>query len=334
MAQSGTTSRRRTRVQRVLAFVSAVILIRFIINARTSSSKYLPETSARGSGHGSLKGKLDDIYNTESRWAPTAATNSNVMNSGTSEDQRTTLDENDDGNSVGSENLGRGAGSLSVSVASKKTTSKGLDTENATPGLWSDASEHKRVMTAIGEALTVIYPDRVDRGKLVMATVANEAFLELLMNWLAFTQAHDVMVIVGALDEATAERCKAMSVPAVQLQAAGLDTTLISLDEHEVKNQNFRGSKRGFQNYGVRKLSFLLTLLELGLDVSLSDTDVVWKKRFVAPNERTLERRWGKPQDTDKLYYQQPRRFIFRKERHICRYRGCSRHKRLPLARY
>lgn len=334
MAQSGTTSRRRTRVQRVLAFVSAVILIRFIINARTSSSKYLPETSARGSGHGSLKGKLDDIYNTESKWAPTAATNSNVMNSGTSDDQRTTLDENDDGNSVGSENLGRGAGSLSVSVASKKTTSKGLDTENSTPGLWSDASEHKRVMMAIGEALTAIYPNRVDRGKLVMATVANEAFLELLMNWLAFTQAHDVMVIVGALDEATAERCKAMSVPAVQLQAAGLDTTLISLDEHEVKNQNFRGSKRGFQNYGVRKLSFLLTLLELGLDVSLSDTDVVWKKRFVAPNKRTLERRWGKPQDTDKLYYQQPRRFIFRKERHICRYRGCSRHKRLPLARY
>ena len=135
---------------------------------------------------------------------------------------------------------------------------------------------------AIGEALTVIYPDRVDRGKLVMATVANEAFLELLMNWLAFTQAHDVMVIVGALDEATAERCKAMSVPAVQLQDAGLDTTLISLDEHEVKNQNFRGSQRGFQNYGVRKLSFLLTLLELGLDVSLSDTDVVWKKRCVA----------------------------------------------------
>ena len=91
-------------MQRVLAFVSAVILIRLIINARTSSSKYLPETSARGSGHGSLKGMLDDIYNTESKWAPTAATNSNVMNSGTSDDQRTTLDKNDDGNSAGSEN--------------------------------------------------------------------------------------------------------------------------------------------------------------------------------------------------------------------------------------
>ena len=32
----------------------------------------------------------------------------------------------------------------------------------------------------------------------------------------------------------------------------------------------------GLQNYGVRKLAFLLTLLEMGLDVSLSDTDVVW----------------------------------------------------------
>lgn len=283
MAQSGTTSRRRTRVQRVLAFVSAVILIRVLINALTSSSKSLPATNARGSGHGSLKGKLDDIYKTEtSKWAPTAATISNLMHTVTSDDQQTTLGGNDDVNSAGSENLGRGAGSLSVSMASKRTTSNRLVTENATPGMWSNAAEHKRVMKAIGEALTEVYPGRVGSGKLVMATVANEAFLELLMNWLAFTRAHDVMVIVGALDDVTAERCKAMSVPAVQLQDAGLDTTLISLDEHEVKNQNFRGSQRGFQNYGVRKLSFLLTLLELGLDVSLSDTDVVWKRRYVA----------------------------------------------------
>ena len=204
------------------------------------------------------------------------------MHTVTSDDQQTTLGGNDDVNSAGSENLGRGAGSLSVSMASKRTTSNRLETENATPGMWSNAAEHKRVMKAIGEALTEVYPGRVGSGKLVMATVANEAFLELLMNWLAFTRAHDVMVIVGALDDVTAERCKAMSVPAVQLQDAGLDTTLISLDEHEVKNQNFRGSQRGFQNYGVRKLSFLLTLLELGLDVSLSDTDVVWKKRYVA----------------------------------------------------
>ena len=37
----------------------------------------------------------------------------------------------------------------------------------------------------------------------------------------------------------------------------------------------------GLQNYGVRKLAFLLTLLEMGLDVSLSDTDVVWCVLFI-----------------------------------------------------
>ena len=110
MAQSGTTSRRRTRVQRVLAFVSAVILIRVLINARTSSSKSLPPTNARGSVHGSLKGKLDDIYKTETKWAPTAATISNLMHTVTSDDQQTTMGGNDDVNSAGSENLGRGAG--------------------------------------------------------------------------------------------------------------------------------------------------------------------------------------------------------------------------------
>ena len=165
-----------------------------------------------------------------------------------------------------------------MSVALKKTTSTRLDTGNATPGLWSDTSQHKGLMIAIGEALTAVYADLVGDGKLVMATVSNEAFIELLMNWLAFTRVHDVMVIVGALDNATGERCKAMSVPAVQLQDAGLDITLISLDKHEVKNQNFRGSQRGFQNYSVRKLSLLLTLLELGLDVSLSDTDVCGRR--------------------------------------------------------
>jgi len=174
-----------------------------------------------------------------------------------------------------------------VSVALKKTTSTRLDTGNATPGLWSDTSQHKGLMIAIGEALTAVYADLVGDGKLVMATVSNEAFIELLMNWLAFTRVHDVMVIVGALDNATGERCKAMSVPAVQLQDAGLDITLISLDKHEVKNQNFRGSQRGFQNYSVRKLSLLLTLLELGLDVSLSDTDVCGRR---APKSYFQER--------------------------------------------
>jgi len=30
-----------------------------------------------------------------------------------------------------------------------------------------------------------------------------------------------------------------------------------------MKNGDFRSSQRGFQNYGVRKLTFLITLLEV-----------------------------------------------------------------------
>ena len=54
-------------------------------------------------------------------------------------------------------------------------------------------------MKAIGYALIERYPDHLDTNKLVMVTVANEAFQELLMNWLAFTRARDVPVLVGAL---------------------------------------------------------------------------------------------------------------------------------------
>ena len=179
-------------------------------------------------------------------------------------------------------------------------------------------------MKAIGYALIERYPDHLDTNKLVMVTVANEAFQELLMNWLAFTRARDVPVLVGALDDATFERCGAMSVPAVQLQHAGFDTTLVSLDEHSVKNKDFRSSQRGFQNYGVRKLAFLLTLLELGLDVSLSDTDVVWQKRYVPL--RVFKRRTAQRRETDKTFPQQSRRFVFRKERHVYRCCGCTRH--------
>ena len=46
-----------------------------------------------------------------------------------------------------------------------------------------------------------------------------------------------------------------------------------------MEKKNFRGSRQGFQTYGVRKLALLLTLLEMELDVSLSDTDVVWTRR-------------------------------------------------------
>jgi len=197
-------------------------------------------------------------------------------------------------------------------------------TGGATPGVWHSAEAHEGVMKAIGYALIERYPDHLDTNKLVMVTVANEAFQELLMNWLAFTRARDVPVLVGALDDATFERCGAMSVPAVQLQHAGFDTTLVSLDEHSVKNKDFRSSQRGFQNYGVRKLAFLLTLLELGLDVSLSDTDVVWQKRYVPL--RVFKRRTAQRRETDKTFPQQPRRFVFRKERHVYRCCGCTRH--------
>lgn len=51
-----------------------------------------------------------------------------------------------------------------------------------------------------------------------------------------------------------------------------------SVDFFHSRSQDLRAVlySRFLQNYGVRKLLFLLTLLEMGLDVSLSDTDVVW----------------------------------------------------------
>jgi hypothetical protein len=62
-----------------------------------------------------------------------------------------------------------------------------------------------------------------------MVTVANEAFYELLLNWIAFVEPHNIPFIVGALDDQIVERCKAAGVPVVHLQHAGFDTSLINL---------------------------------------------------------------------------------------------------------
>lgn len=137
--------------------------------------------------------------------------------------------------------------------------------------------EHDAAMGLIEDALAARYQN-LD-ATTVMATVANEAFHELLMNWISFAKEHELPLVVGALDDSILQRCKDSGVPAVSLQHAGFETSLISLSEHAVKHKDFRSSQKGFQNYGVRKLAFLLTLLEMGYDVSLSDTDVVWTKR-------------------------------------------------------
>lgn len=144
-------------------------------------------------------------------------------------------------------------------------------------GVWKDLEKHREVTNDIVSAFTAGYAQFT--STLVMATVANEAFHELLLNWIAFAARHNIPIMVGALDDETLRVCKQAGVPAVSLQHIGMETSLISLDEKEVENKNFRGSRQGFQNYGVRKLALLLTLLEMGLDVSLSDTDVVWTKR-------------------------------------------------------
>lgn len=144
-------------------------------------------------------------------------------------------------------------------------------------GVWKDLEKHREVTNDIVSAFTAGYAQFT--STLVMATVANEAFHELLLNWIAFAARHNIPIMVGALDDETLRVCKQAGVPAVSLQHIGMETSLISLDEKEVENKNFRGSRQGFQTYGVRKLALLLTLLEMGLDVSLSDTDVVWTKR-------------------------------------------------------
>jgi len=144
-------------------------------------------------------------------------------------------------------------------------------------GVWKDLEKHREVTNDIISTFTAGYAQFT--STLVMATVANEAFHELLKNWIAFAARHKIPIIVGALDDETLRVCKQAGVPAVSLQQSGMETSLISLSEKEVEKKNFRGSRQGFQTYGVRKLALLLTLLEMGLDVSLSDTDVVWTGR-------------------------------------------------------
>ena len=95
-------------------------------------------------------------------------------------------------------------------------------------GVWKDLEKHREVTNDIVSTFTAGYAQFT--STLVMATVANEAFHELLLNWIAFAARHNIPIIVGALDDETLRVCKQAGVPAVSLQQSGMETSLISLE--------------------------------------------------------------------------------------------------------
>lgn len=223
------------------------------------------------------EGNAEPIASSMRKWAPSSSSDVMMRNPAASVHTESEVTGTSEPEGLHEIPAGHVAGAISSDGVVRQSPAPADRSRVVLPGVWSDPVEHDAAMGLIEDALAARYQN-LD-ATTVMATVANEAFHELLMNWISFAKEHELPLVVGALDDSILQRCKDSGVPAVSLQHAGFETSLISLSEHAVKHKDFRSSQKGFQNYGVRKLAFLLTLLEMGYDVSLSDTDVVWTKR-------------------------------------------------------
>ena len=105
MVQSGTATRRRTRLLRIVAFIAAAVLARVVITSLGSSTR--PESGKSGAGHGSsLQDKPDVISNGKSKWAPIAASLSKVVDTTDSDAQQATLGRDDATSSAKSKSVG------------------------------------------------------------------------------------------------------------------------------------------------------------------------------------------------------------------------------------
>eukprot|EP00850_Spirogloea_muscicola_P024297 SM000593S19589 [mRNA] locus=s593:791:2666:+ [translate_table: standard] len=99
----------------------------------------------------------------------------------------------------------------------------------------------------------------------VFGTIANAAFRDMLLNWAAHTRKAGMMrnVIMAALDEETYELCSKEGIPSLQINA-------------QLTKEDFRADPAAFKDMGALKTAFVLSLLEAGRNVVMSDTDTVW----------------------------------------------------------
>jgi len=112
-------------------------------------------------------------------------------------------------------------------------------------------------------------------GDTVSACFATTEMLDFLVNWLEHASRLEMRnVLVIAMDEHTARWCDENGVARMDASDA-IDKSEMNDPRVEVADVGYRMT-RGFNLLGEAKTASIAKLLDMGLDVFLSDVDVVW----------------------------------------------------------
>ena len=112
-------------------------------------------------------------------------------------------------------------------------------------------------------------------GDTVSACFATIEMLDFLVNWLEHASRVEMRnVLVIAMDEHTVRWCDENGVARMDASDA-IDKSEMNDPRVEVADVGYRGT-RGFNLLGEAKTASIAKLLDMGLDVFLSDIDVVW----------------------------------------------------------
>jgi len=159
----------------------------------------------------------------------------------------------------------------STAATAAATAGDSLDSATLAPTDQSENATAAATTVAADDANPAVGRHGFPRGAMVSATFATAELQDLLANWLSHAEAVGLLnIFVIALDTKVAAWCAEQQVPF-------MDASHLIVKEqftHSVKG--FREHKRSFNAIGIAKVLALQGLLAAGLDVLLSDADVVW----------------------------------------------------------
>lgn len=136
-----------------------------------------------------------------------------------------------------------------------------LDSASVPPSYEADPLVRRRMVdpTQLEKLLVAMDPT-----KPVVATIANSAFQAMLLNWLAHVLRSGITnVLIASLDVDVEKLAKDHGVASILLN-------------DKVSKKDFRTDPEAFKHMGSLKTALILSIVETGRDVLMSDTDVAW----------------------------------------------------------
>lgn len=105
---------------------------------------------------------------------------------------------------------------------------------------------------------------KMEPGRPIMGTIANSGFEDLLQNWIKHVFRSSINnILVASLDADIHKVVTDMGVTSILLN-------------NRVRREDFRRDPEAFKHMGSLKTAFILSILEMGWDILMSDADVAW----------------------------------------------------------